>query len=193
MKLTKERKVYVAILGVGALALALDRVVLAPSGADASAVAQSYAVEREPAALQVPTAPRLSAVPSGRGLAHRLQTDTPNWEGSIRNAFRPSESWLPPVVVDDPQAAPHSEVEAFCRVYKLKGVNGPRSPIPGAWINGQFHKIGDTIDGWMLIEVGMDWAAFEKDGDRAKLRLGTARVPGVIWREAEASEPPESR
>jgi hypothetical protein len=193
MKLTKERKVYVAVLGLGLLVLAVDRVALSPAGATAAELTESYALPERSVATGIPTVPETSIAPSGRGLAHRLRTDVADWRDSVGNAFKPSEQWLPPVKVEEQNTRPRTDGEAFVAAHTLKGLTGHRTSGAGALVSGKFLQIGDAINGWVLIEVRTDGAVFEKDGERAELLLGYARVPGLARRDPAAPAPPENK
>jgi hypothetical protein len=187
VKLSKERLVYAAVLGVGLLILVVDRALLAPSGADA-APAEDYSAPRDDsAATPAPETPSGASTPS---LANRLMADSADWQEKLRNGFRASEEWIPPPPPPEVAPTPTEDAAAvFAGAYTLTAVQGPRSTIPGALVNGRFVKRGEGLDGWLLSEVTSSSAVFTKGEARVELTLKLPQVAGSVTEKPEEGPP----
>jgi hypothetical protein len=163
VKLTRERKVFLALLGLGVTALAVDRLALGPS--DAGAAPAAPAGPSADAAPQAePAAP--AATPENAAPGHAFSERIASRSGSVgtRDPFRPHQSWPTPVLPDEPvaQTVP-DEFAAFVKIHKLTATMGHKESdsAEGAFdpatalatINGRYYKVGAVIDDMELTLV----------------------------------------
>ena len=162
MTLTKSQRVYVAIMVVGMVALLIDRTMLQPEQAQASA--WQYAVpgsmrnsddvetplSEGPAPRQVAIARKLEQIAEQRGLDPT----------GVIDAFRPSAMWLAlsevPVGVEQVE----SLVERFMKAHTLAAVMGS-GEAGWALVDGRTLFIGQVLDGFTLVSVGQRSAVLE--------------------------------
>jgi hypothetical protein len=182
MSSTKQRKVYVAVLGLALGGLAVDRLVLdggatgprdaaaaiAAAGAPAPAAASPAGLNTlvSPAASRGPTlAARLEHI----GKEHRLDPMC------IDDAFRPSLAWpkpASPAASDRPKAAEVDPTQAFLKAHRLMAV--VQNTTGGAAIvNGRTLTVGMEIDGFKLVRITRRSATFEREGRSIELTLAT--------------------
>lgn len=175
MKLSKERKVYIALFSAGLVALAVDRALFSPAQADAGEPDAA-----EPGAEAA--APEAQATKSrGPSFGARL-AERASWvDGGVPDAFEPSEVWVGKrvaAVEAKPAAEPDS---AFARDHKLKMVIAvPSREHAGAeeriaFVGSKHYKVGDILDGHELIEVRI---AEREAVFRGPAGAVTLRVPG---------------
>ena len=187
MKLSNQRKVYLAVLGVGLAALGFDRAVLdhgSPQSAEASiaitgdgvATATSAllpAAAGAPAVPVVPIADQLAALERGEGFS----------AGGAVDAFSPSAAWL---AADKPAAAAQasgnapglSAGERFARDHHLGGVM-VYAKGGSAMIDRRAVEVGQAIDGYRLMEVTQRRVVLQTNEDeRVEVALvGPISVP----------------
>ena len=178
MKLTRERKIYLAMLVVGLAALTLDRLTSTPQSARAED-ASTFVVERtdKPAPSGAPAlafGTEHSAV--GPDLSVRLRAigERMGLESPSRDLFRAPASWAPrtaanPVPTTAPMADPFSPAGEFERSHRLTAVllsDRQRHAV----VDGKMVKPGQAIDGFMLISVTHDTAVFRAGAATAVLR-----------------------
>ena len=161
-KLTKSQRVYVAIMVIAVVSLLIDRTLLQPEQAQASA--WQYAVPasmRSPVDIETPLsegpAPRQIAI--ARKLEQIAEQRGLDPTGVI-DAFRPSPMWLQisevPVGVEQTE----SLVERFTKAHTLTAVMG--SGASGwALVDGRTLFIGQVLDGFTLMSVGQRSAVLE--------------------------------
>ncbi len=172
MTLTKSQRVYVAIMVIAVVALLIDRTLLQPEPAQASALQYTIpASERDPVDLEAPRsegpAPRQVAI--ARKLEQIAEQRGLDPTGVI-DAFRPSPMWLQlrEVPVDDVQA--ELLVERFRKAHTLAAVMG--SGDEGwAIVDGRTLLIGQVLDGFTLVSVGRRSAVLESGDARVLLTL----------------------
>lgn len=190
MKISKERVVYAAVLGCGLVLLILDRAIFAPAGADA-APTDDYSVQKsdDDAALIAMPETDATGTPS---LATRLSADSPDWEQNLRNGFIVSVEWIPPPPPPEQAATTPEEdlAAAFAGAHSVKAIQGSRSRVPGGFVDGKFIKIGDTLEGWTLVEVTDNSVVFARDSLRAELLLSQPHVAGTVGVKGEGDPPP---
>lgn len=154
MKLSKQRTVYVALLGLGLAALAVDKLMLAPASAEAS---PEPAPEAAPAPQAAAPAPAPAPKSSGPFLASRVVVAARGGSGG-RDAFRAATDWVRPV---EQQGAPASENPAAPGIAEFKAKHSlwmigsaPKEkggdPLPAAFVNGKALHVGDVIGGFEL-------------------------------------------
>lgn len=177
-KSSRERNVFIGILGVALAGLAVDRVFLgsgATGPAEASAAAEEYAVDPFSDVLEVELVEAADeAEPLTSALAGRLeefarsdQRDT----GDLPDIFEPSASWRGMPSSDGAVASrPASPAEAFQAAHRLNAVMLSDSK-PGAVVDGQFLTIGQDLDGFVLTSVNERSAVFKAENEQAELAL----------------------
>lgn len=172
MRLTKERKAYVAIFGLGLVALVADRLFFTPAGASAAA---PDAAPESTQALAAPHAPSEAApeAPAGPSFAERLAKQA-NWpQAPVRDAFIAPVAWVGQRVA----AAGEKEVvteTAFRLKYKLTAamVGGAKGGV--AVLGGRTYPLNEVIDGYTLVEIHAERgkapeAVFDHEGTRLTL------------------------
>ncbi len=190
MTLTKAQRVYVAIMVIGLVALLIDRTLLQPEPAQATALL--YAISpstRDPDDLQTPRsegpAPRQVAI--ARKLEQFAQQRGLDPTGVI-DAFRPSPMWL--ALDEVPVGAGQAElsVERFRKAHTLAAVIG--SGEEGcAIVDGRTLFIGQVLDGFTLVSVGRRSAVLESGDARVVLTLPDSPDQPVRRAEAGSSAP----
>ena len=156
MKLTRERKVYAALLGVGAVALVADRLMGGPASASAGlppvAAAASEAVAKAPASAtaKVPLGERLGQLAMAGSLS-----------GESGDAFRIDEVWR---TLLEPEAKADSSARAVELPPELSagGVTLPKVTVVMqnagggcAVIDGTVVQVGGTTKGGVTL-VGVE-------------------------------------
>ena len=155
MKLTKEKRVYGAVLGIAVAALAADRLFGAgdqggPSSADASAYAapaSAPGAASTAAATPAPTGAVVSVAEQLASLDQRAVLDT----GYTKNAF---ETWKtePDRAAAPPTPAATALVDQFRQGHHLTGVL-IASPRAFAVVDGKMIAVGQSIGGVKLVSV----------------------------------------
>lgn len=152
---------YAGLLGVGVIALAMDRLVFSPAPAEAA---------DEPAALLVskPAAPASGAGNSStnavafaapvaepvtyklKALADSLHLDS----APVKDAFAPSRAWA------GKSGGIASDTRSFEQSHQLSGVmlSGRH---PSAMIDGKLLTVGQSLDGYKLVSVTPGSATFQ--------------------------------
>lgn len=180
MSMTHERKVLAAVLGLGLTALAVDRLML---GGASNPAAADAGIPVEAAAYAVPTAgvpaERLPAIETNldQSIAHRLR-DLAVRRGftadHVREAFVPAESWVPRTPADDEvetSVTPAVDVGAgFKAAHTLSAIMGS-GPTAVAIVDDRPIRIGDRIDGHVLVGVEARSAMFESPAGSVELTL----------------------
>ncbi len=198
MKLTRERKVYGAVLGVGLAVLIVDRTLWAPAGAAASPVPEppdSQLLVSTGATPVVVTGAPTRASDSELPLAARLRRVDESLSqspGERRSAFCPASAWLKPesraqaseIVLP---ATPSPE-EEFRRLHQLTAVmSGPRGGC--AKVGSHLVYVGQEYGGFRLVAIDPDQrrATFESNGLRVDLVMPEMLGAGKSRREGADS------
>jgi len=188
VRLTKERKLYLAVLGLGLVALSADRLFFAPAGAQAAPGSSELPPESPSTRTAAKPSKPAAAAPENTepALAERLRTVS-FWDpAKMRDAFEAPVEWVGPRVA--PKVEPPAEDSEFAKNRKhwLSTVmilpareatpTTPASPAtPVAIIGGGRYRVGDTLDNYKLVEIHADaeqpWVVFEGEGRRVKLTL----------------------
>lgn len=184
VKLSKNNKMYVAVLGLGVLALGVDRLFL--GGGPAEAMAET------PAALPARSAPASSghAQPT-QSVADQLDglqvVAPPRLERTDADAFG-----LPPALASAVEeeirrqadardrAAREREAEELVRSLRLTAVRIPRDGTAQALINGRLLNLNAEVPGtaFRLVEITKDEAVLEAvGGTRITLSLRPDAAP----------------
>ncbi|MEM9413973.1 MAG: hypothetical protein AAGA29_00660 [Planctomycetota bacterium] len=171
-KMTKQRKVLVAVLGVGVCAVVIDRMVLGgPKAANASEQVPGVIGEADGAALANETAPTVgdfdaSASQPEMGpvdlsdFARRLEGVSVSTSGVLGrgDVFEPPADWQPSLeeeVDSEPDPEPESQIAdgRLGRAFQASHTHDGRmevGDIEYAIINGNRVSIGDRLDGFVL-------------------------------------------
>ncbi|MFG0274604.1 MAG: hypothetical protein ACF8QF_06075 [Phycisphaerales bacterium] len=169
MTMNKQRKWLLIALGLAAVGVALDQLLIGPGRPDA-AVAEAAPADT-PATTARPVTPR-AADGDGNGLAdaaralERLRALT----GHKRDAFAPGPIWLRAEEAADPDAV---AIASFETGHRLTSVMLSAAD-PGAIVNGEFVRIGAEVSGFTLLRVAEREAVFRKGDLIATLHLPTA-------------------
>lgn len=185
MQLSRERKAYASVLVLGLIALGIDRFVIGPptaAGADEYSVrpeelSQAGAEPPEPLVHVVKPAQQPAAI----SLGQRLRRFENAGSGpDITDLFQLPPAWRPaerePTAVRPPPGL--SAAEQFQR-RRLNGVlvetTGPdrRQAI----VDGQVIVVGQSLDGFRLVEVTQRSAVFEGNGHRVVLQTQRVDAP----------------
>jgi hypothetical protein len=190
MQLTKQQKIYAAVLLLAGVAFAVDRWVIGHGPEEAAAAlprkSRPLVAQSMPrGATQVPGAagpvaagppPVAGAGTDGaargpRSLAVRLQEVVKGERlnlSAVPDAFSPSRRWDPPdMLIPPPTVAPapppRSDLASqFKGRYKLNAVMKGRAGLAGvAIINGRMFVVGHRLDGWKLVAINEHSAKFE--------------------------------
>jgi hypothetical protein len=181
VKLSKQKAIYMALLGLGLVALIADRLFFAPSSAVASespaepapAPAREAGPHADPAdhpATVKPLSERLASSPAGA------------WdEKALRDGFNPPGSFLSEVLMGPPALEPEAEPssENTLQAHKLSSVlimNGK----PCAIIDHKPYCVGDTLDdGLTIVAIGdvIDQGRAKVTGVELRGPRGTVKLP----------------
>ncbi len=172
MGMTPKHKAYAAVLGLGLVALGVDRAfLLGPKEASA----RELPSERLMATPTAPAAPVLSTRPLSNPrmvIAARLDAAARSRGfdlARVPDAFVPSSAWMPaePVAAGSGPGGPSAMLipVPFELTAVMAGAKGY------AIINGEGMVIGDVLDGYTLVSVGRRLVVLEQDGHRIELRL----------------------
>ncbi len=182
MRLSTKQKVYASILGLGVIALIVDRVVLLPQESAAQpaepvepAVALSTPVVE--AARELVSASVLST--STVTIADELDrvAETRGFDlVSVPDAFQPSSSWLTGQMETEAPAPDRSVAERFKQEHTLTAVMVMGSK-GYAIIDGEFLLMGQEMEGFTLVAVGDRSVVLESTEARVELTLPEPAVP----------------
>ena len=178
MNLTKSQKVYVAILAAAIGAFLVDRFVLGGEGqVKQASAAEAAAIDRP---LSIASTSDETKGPFIAARLDLLKTTHPASLRRIRDAFAPSAAWqetLRPTQVrtDLPEPVSNatsqpSRVSQFEAAHQLKSILH-LDDGGVALVGNKVIGIGQTLDGFELIELTEDAAVFDLQGQRAELRL----------------------
>ena len=199
MALTRERKLLLTVLALGAAALLIDRVVLnsgqsGPQSASASATAVSRGDERGDQESTVSAAKaalaKLEAQDTGPTLSERL-ADTASQHAVTAarpgDAFAPPKQWLRAIAPKPKPAEPAPEqnaqpaqpdaqrlVKRFREAHRLMAVMANRGEGV-AIVDGQPVRVGDRLDGFTLRQVRERTAVFVSGETRVVLEVAAGR------------------
>jgi hypothetical protein len=169
MKLTKERKVLVGILAVAGCALVWDQCFSgpeadAPAGAEAALVAPVGAP-----AKPAPTAMgSVEQTPPLLRLTEKLQAVDREQQLSITplsDPFKIPAAWTGPGAVFEGTGA------TFAQRHHLTAIMVSGARRGSAIIDGELVRVGQTLDGYKLVEVTTRSAVFECNQQVARLVL----------------------
>lgn len=179
MKLSKRRQISVALLVLGLVALVVDRAVLEAGSTGPAAAAASTTdtgdkgseCEDILAELEA-SVPMLEEACMADRLAELAASYPPDGE-AVRDAFCPSESWVRPdrpVKAAAAPVAPRSMAARFVATHQLKAIM-LSSDGGSAIIGASFVRVGQTVDGFKLLDLTKTTAVLSGYGERATLHL----------------------
>lgn len=177
MKISRERKIYAALVGVGLLALAADRMLFAeadPGAGNTLATAGAVPEELPVSATFLDLTGFLD--PGGGKLAPMLSVRLGRLGGAnrhaddLRNVFAVPDAWRTEVPSPTAAADEAGGVDDFNVAHRLMGVV-PNSKTPCVVVEGMAVLVGQTIDGYQLEEVRQRSAVFVKGEERVELHL----------------------
>lgn len=176
MKLSKQRKVYVAIFALAVSALGVDRLFLAggeatPSPAHGGTVSGA-SVQPSPAPSGLGGDSAGAAKPPAEPLAERLRKLSKK-QGidmkTVKDAFSCSPQWFPRQEAVPTESASEAEASQFRSKHELMAVMaGARG---SAIIDGKCLLVGQKLGEYELISVGERCAVFQRGGRRVTLTL----------------------
>lgn len=174
--MTARRKAFIALLGIGVIALAADQLIPRSENPEdepesAVAVAVAPAAQKAPPAAPTPANPSLSQRIATAGARSSGQTET-------RDIFVVPVAWIGPQKAEQVLAAPAPRTPRFDETHRLTALiqAGDRS---GALIDGMMIKVGQSIDGYRLMSVANNVAVFESANERAFVRVEKSAVAAV--------------
>jgi hypothetical protein len=177
MKLTRERKIFGAVLVIALGFLSYDQIngaaatdaahedsgaLLLASNSRASGTSGNLTTDTS---TDISLATRLSVLASKSGASATADR--------MRDAFRPAEGWLSKPVVAIAAPPTISSADRFVLEHKLTAISMNASGGGAvAVVDGKLLHIGGAIDGYRLTRVDGQRATFESsDGGRATLTL----------------------
>jgi hypothetical protein len=175
MKLSRERKILVAVLSTGLMGLAVDRLFLGsgetgPNTASASSLPIAVA-NGGPATL--PTL--MTTHFTGPSLADRLTQAADRFGAdpqTAREAFAPAESWVGQAAAAPQASAPRpAAADRFYQQHKLMAVMADGDNAL-AIVDGKPIAIGQKLDEFQLVEVRQRVAVFASGQIRVELKMG---------------------
>jgi len=188
MALSRKHKILLAVVGMGALALVLDRTVLGkPQSAEAAVETAAPGDAADTASTQAAEA--LAASQSGQALANlsdfaqRLAQNEHAQEtsGSLRDAFAPPESWPQRVEIgemaDQPQVSEKQLSDlgkALMNNYEIEGIVDSGGIRNRLIIGGKIVEIGGVFEGFILIAIRERvavWQSTEEADERLLMRI----------------------
>ena len=183
MTLSKQRKVYLAVLGLGLLSLGADRLFLgggqtAPEQATASViVAPSRSQPSAPAKTVGGEAPavitRVNALAERLAMVSSRQNVDPQ---AVPDAFELSPEWKAALHPPDGTDGTSKRIASFQQTHHLTSV--VMDKVGGsAIINDNVVRVGQELDGFKLVSVSRDLAALESGSLRVELKLATESAP----------------
>ena len=189
MKMTRERKIYGAMLCLGVAALAADKLFFAPTEAPAQSAANllitnhpqhpAVIAHNKPVVMPQIEAPSKEPPLVGlKALADRMRAMAEVERLDLkdaRDAFRPPVEWVGNIAAGT-QAAQSSVVggsdaiktfqERHHLIAVLKSSKGGM-----AILDGKSVRPGQSVDGFKLVRVGENSAVFESSGKTVEMQL----------------------
>lgn len=185
MALSKERKVYLGVLGVAGLALAIDFVLPNPDEADASAehgtpMGVGPAGESDPDSVDIQGDGANQIALTAKRL-HELEATLRLGGERAADPFTPGPLWAPPESGNEYPDGPTSIERAavFAARHTLTAVLESRAGA-GAVVDGVFLQVGESLEEFELVAVGDRTAVFQSGDAVAILEIegGGRRVTG---------------
>jgi hypothetical protein len=176
--LSREKAVYLGLLGLGVVALIADRMFFTPASAEASA-GPVEAAPPSPGAIPAHTEP-VEAASAGKPLSARLaQAVAAPWDSSnVPDAFHSGTSWIAESMMGPPlleSAEPRSENTP--RTHKLMSISGIGDNVM-AIIDHKPYQVGATLDdGLIVTAISREDGAVELRGSTGTITLSLRSRP----------------
>ncbi len=185
VKLSRNNKVYAAVLGLGVLALGVDKLFLGGGPAEAMAETPTPAPAKPAAQATAPrqtrsVAEQIDALSDSMPLPPAPSEDAdafglpPALAGAVEAEIRRQSA-------ERDRAAREREAEELLRSLRLTAVRIPRGDTPQALINGRLLSLGHEVPGttFRVVEITTDEAVLEAaaGGTRVTLRLRPDAAP----------------
>lgn len=182
--LTRKNIIYLAIIGVGLLVLAVDRLAFNHAG-PAEVEGAEPSISRDGLS---PSAVPANAKPMSGGesitLSRPFPRQLPEWNETIttRDPFAPIVDPRISTAVPDPKAASDETLEAspvkdFANRHRLDGtLVGSSTSV--AIINGRRFRVGAELDGFVLLEITPTTVVFAHGDQRVTLSVPRAFEKG---------------
>jgi hypothetical protein len=175
MKLTRERKIYAAVLGLGLAVVGYDQLT-APASADAASEPQAtLLMASAPASNKQNNTAHAGDGPSLAVRLSELAAKTgPTSPDQIRDAFVPSQSWLGKGALAGDRID-RAAADKFVQRHRL-GTVATSASGDIAVVDDKLMQIGSKLDGFTLISVTTHSALFDAgNGVQARLALASGR------------------
>ena len=170
MSVTRQQKILLGLVGIGACALLVDRLVAGSENA-------AQAIESSPPPVQPAAAGQTHAIHTlsssvSPSLSERIRKgaeQTPQG-AAARDIFRVPPAWSGAETSPTTVAAGSANLPRFEQTHRLNALilAGSHS---GALIDSTLVKLGQSIDGYRLVRVAPGMAQLESSGGRAILRI----------------------
>jgi len=183
MTRTRSRKICLAVLGLAALALGVDRLFLAgtsgPQPASASSLPAADGSGSTAAPQDTKAVPTDKRPPTLASLLEKAAEPFGLAPAEMRDAFTIAEVWLaelqgpppePPPEPAEPTEPQPTAGEAFAGRHKLTSVI-LSSRGGSAVVDGKIVPVGQALDGFTLLRVTRDSAIFGTGGEEVELHL----------------------
>jgi hypothetical protein len=167
MKLTKERKIYAGLFVLAACAFAGDQLFSGPKEAAASVDAAVVATAQAAPAAAGATKPNPHSANTTQ-LAQRLRAldhEEALSASALSDPFKLSKTWDGAAL-----AQGDGSISSFIQRHRLTAVmvSGVRG---SAIIDGELVRVGQSLEGFKLVEVSTKSAMFERNKQIARLTL----------------------
>jgi len=190
MKLTRERKIYGALLCLGVLALGIDKLFLSPPEAPAQSAASllinngspknAVIAHNKPVVSPAPAAQSGEKPLMGLGVLAARMRDMAEVErldlADAKDVFRPPVAWVGTTAAPQPVQPTVTTIgpadtfrERHHLIALLKSSKGGM-----AILDGRSVRPGQSVDGFKLVQVGENSATFEGSGTKIELQLPAA-------------------
>jgi len=182
VKLTKQRKVYAAFLGLAAVAFIADRMMFQPAGAGAATLPQDGEATPAEAAAEASGAakpsPAAASEPMGPTLSEKLAT-APGAVDSTRNPFQ--QPWrgvtVSPATGGKSKAGDELVTASeFAAKYELTAVS-KLNEVTVAVIGNAARQVGAVVEGWKLVAIEDRTVTLERGTQRVTLALRGTSMP----------------
>jgi len=175
MTLARQRKIFLGVGAAALVALGADRIFLGsslsgPESAVASSITDSSQADSA-AGADIDALLHDDDPTAATSLAQRVNQVSRYRPGLLedrRDAFKPSAGW---VGVDGSGSGLPTNADGFRAAYELVALM-PKNRRPCAMVGGRTVFVGQTLDGFTLVEVGARSAVFESVAGRVELKMG---------------------
>jgi hypothetical protein len=168
--MTARRKLLIAVVGIGAMALIADRVL--PRSENTAEAAEPSAVVAQPSKAAAISAQLAASTTIEPPLSDRIRkaTEEAPQQLASRDVFRIPVAWAGIERRAEVAIAPPPSVPRFEQTHRLNGLvlaDGDSRAL----VDGTMLSVGQSIDGHRLVGVTKNLAVFESDGSRVILHV----------------------